>query len=183
MNISGRLSDLPVAPTPAPAPGSRRALADDVLDELTSWQSRMRMAMFQSWARDTLSLVHLSVLAALEANGPLSMTRLAETMGVSVASATGIVTRMERRGVVRRRHDEDDRRVVLVEITEGGAKVSHVMETFRRRRLARLLDRLTEQELSSFLLGLRALGAVRMSEPPDTDEDTDDEAAAEETRR
>ena len=91
------------------------------------------MAAFQAWARDTLSLVHLSVLSALEANGPMSMTKLADTMDVSVASATGIVTRMEKRGVVRRRHDEDDRRVVMVEITSAGAKVSKVMEAQSQR--------------------------------------------------
>jgi DNA-binding MarR family transcriptional regulator len=138
-----------------------RPLADDVLAELTSWQSRLRMAAFQAWARDTLSLVHLSVLAALEANGPLSMTKLAETMDVSVASATGIVTRMEKRGVVRRRHAEDDRRVVLVEITRAGARVANVMERQRNQRLRKLLDGLTDEELGSFLFGLRALGAAR----------------------
>jgi DNA-binding MarR family transcriptional regulator len=165
MNISGRKTAVPSAPRP---------LAAAVLTELTAWQSNMRMAMFQSWARNTLSLIHLSVLAALEAHGPLSMTKLAETMGVSVASATGIVTRMEKRGVVRRRHAEGDRRVVLVEITEGGAKVSQVMESFRRKRLTRLLDGLTDDELSSFLLGLRALGAARLrhDRAADWDDDT-----------
>jgi DNA-binding MarR family transcriptional regulator len=139
----------------------QRPLADEVLDELTSWQSRLRMATFQNWARNTLSIVHLSVLAALEAHGPLSMTKLAETMDVSVASATGIVTRMEKRGVVRRRHDESDRRVVLVEITSAGAKVARVMEKHRNQRLRKLLDGLTDEELASFLFGLRALAAAR----------------------
>jgi DNA-binding MarR family transcriptional regulator len=166
MNINAIPNDEPDAATP---PGRalgkaprRRPLADDVLAELTSWQSRLRMAAFQAWARDTLSLVHLSVLSALEANGPMSMTKLADTMDVSVASATGIVTRMEKRGVVRRRHAEDDRRVVLVEITSAGAKVSKVMEAHRNERLRKVLDGLTDEELGSFLLGLRALGAARM---------------------
>ena len=140
---------------------TRRPLADDVLIELTAWQSRLRMAAFQGWARDALSIVHLSVLAALEVHGPLSMTKLAEVMDVSVASATGIVDRMEKRGVVRRRHDETDRRVVLVEITKAGAKVSSDMEKNRNQRLRKLLDVLTDDELSSFLFGLRALGAAR----------------------
>lgn len=120
------------------------------------------MAALQAWAHETLSIVHLSVLAALEANGPMSMTKLADTMDVSVASATGIVTRMEKRGVVRRRHDEDDRRVVMVEITSAGAKVSKVMEMHRNERLRKVLGGLTDDELSSFLFGLRALGAARM---------------------
>jgi DNA-binding MarR family transcriptional regulator len=153
MNIHGR-----------PPKGTRaaaRPLADDVLGELTAWQSRLRMAALQSWARDTLSLVHLSVLAAVDANGPMSMTKLAEALDVSVASATGIVTRMEKRGVVRRRHAEDDRRVVLVEITKAGAKVSSVMETQRAQVLRELLDTLTDDELASFLYRLRTLTAAR----------------------
>jgi MarR family transcriptional regulator, lower aerobic nicotinate degradation pathway regulator len=166
LNIRGSQKSEPEPEPPAPAPtaarGARRPLADDVLAELTSWQSRLRMAAFQAWAHETLSIVHLSVLAALEADGTMSMTKLAETMDVSVASATGIVTRMEKRGVVRRRHAEDDRRVVLVEITSAGAKVSKVMEAHRNERLRKVLAGLTDQELGSFLFGLRALGAARM---------------------
>src|SRR5882672_9895536 len=117
MNIRGtRTTVSPVQRIPEQPAKATRPLTDEVLDELTSWQSRLRMAAFQKFARGTLSIVHLSVLAALETQGPLSMTKLAETMDVSVASATGIVTRMEKRGVVRRRHAEDDRRVVLVEV-------------------------------------------------------------------
>ena len=160
---NGAQHGFPTAPAAAGIETERqRPVADEVLAELTSWQSRLRMAAFQAWAHDTLSLVHLSVLAALEAEGPLSMTRLAETMDVSVASATGIVTRMEKRGVVCRRHAEDDRRVVLVEITKAGAMVSEVMERHRNLRLRRLLGGLTDEELASFLFGLRALGAARM---------------------
>lgn len=166
MNIRGARTNEPSAGSGAgraveAATERHQPLADDVLAELTSWQSRLRMAAFQAWARGTLSIVHLSVLAALEANGPMSMTKLAETMDVSVASATGIVTRMEKRGVVRRRHIEDDRRVVLVEITRAGARVSSVMENHRNQRLRKLLDGLTDEELGSFLLGLRALSAAR----------------------
>jgi DNA-binding MarR family transcriptional regulator len=165
MNISGMPTNEPDAAAP-PARGTARTrrsrpLADDVLEELTAWQSRLRMAAFQSWARGTLSIVHLSVLAALEHHGPLSMTKLAEAMDVSVASVTGIVTRMEKRGVVRRRHAEDDRRVVMVEITSAGANVARVMEKHRNQRLRKLLDGLTDEELASFLFGLRALAAAR----------------------
>ncbi len=163
MNIRGARTNEPGGePASLGTRAPRRPLADDVLAELTSWQSRLRMATFQNWAHETLSIVHLSVLAALEANGPMSMTKLAETMGVSVASATGIVTRMEKRHVVRRRHAEDDRRVVMVEITAAGAKVSSVMEKHRNQRLRKVLSGLTDEELGSFLFGLRALGAARM---------------------
>ena len=86
---------------------------------MTSWSPRDRMNVFRSWLKGSLSLIHLHVLTVLEADGPLPMSQLADTLDVSVASATGIVSRMEERGLVERQHDETDRRVVLVRPDRG----------------------------------------------------------------
>lgn len=153
-----------------PAPGRRKTLADDLLNELTSWTPRERIGAFRKWHRGALSLVHLNVLTLLEADGPLSMGHLAEALDVSVASATGIVSRMMARGVVERRHDADDRRVVLVHLTERGARVFQNLEQHHRERLAKLLDQLSEQELTGFLLGLRSLRAARAKMTDDESE-------------
>jgi len=143
------------------ASGRRARLADDLVRELTSWAPRERMGAFRRWQHSDLSLVHLSVLTVLEAEGPLSMGRVAEELDVSVASATGIVARMAARGVVERRHDADDRRVVLVHLTARGTKVFQNLEAHHRKRLATLLEQLSEDEMEGFLLGLRALRAAR----------------------
>ena len=82
---------------PEPAAPGRSALERELLDEMTAWSPRDRGGAFKTWHRHALSLVHLNVLTALEAEGPLSMSRLAEAMDVSDASATGIVDRMEKR--------------------------------------------------------------------------------------
>jgi DNA-binding MarR family transcriptional regulator len=79
---------------PGSRPLDRAALERELLDEMTSWSPRDRGGIFKSWHRHSLSLVHLYVLTALEAQGPLSMSSLAEAMDVSDASATGIVDRM-----------------------------------------------------------------------------------------
>ncbi|NBO18400.1 MAG: MarR family transcriptional regulator [Proteobacteria bacterium] len=51
------------------------------------------------------------------------MTELADSQEVSTAAATGIVDRMELRGVVRRDRPKEDRRKVYVELTEKGRVV------------------------------------------------------------
>ncbi len=148
----------------------RAELADDLVRELTSWTPRERMGAFRRWQHGALSLVHLNVLTLLEAEGPLSMGRLAEALDVSVASTTGIVARMTARGVIERRHDADDRRVVLVHLTPRGTRVFQNLEQHHRQRLARLLDQLSEDEMTGFLVGLRAMRAARArmpdNEPP-----------------
>ena len=140
---------------------TRRRVLDDLLDELTSWGPRERAGAFRQWLRGSLSLVHLHVLTVLEARGPLSMKKLAEELDVSVASLTGIVDRMASRGLVERQREPDDRRVIVVHPTEAGGAVFSEMAAERRRHLEPLLDRMTDDELESFLVGLRALRRVR----------------------
>lgn len=142
-------------------PSARRQTVDDLLDELTSWGPRERAGAFRQWLKVSLSLVHLHVLTVLEGDGELSMTKLAEALDVSVASATGIVDRMAQRGLVERRREPDDRRVVLVHTTDDGSAVFRKLAEQRRQMLIPILDRMTDDELESFLVGLRAMRRVR----------------------
>ncbi len=141
--------------------GAQRRLADELLDELTSIKPRDRMRMFHAWHQGGISMVQLSAANLLQMNGPMSMGRLAESLGISVASATGIVSRMEDRGLVERRHDADDRRVVMVHPAQGSADLFQSLQEQRRTALSTLVAQLTQDELSGFLTGLRALRAAR----------------------
>jgi DNA-binding MarR family transcriptional regulator len=154
----------PGAGSPAPGlqpPLDRASLQRELLDEMTAWSPKDRGGVFKAWHRHALSLVHLNVLTTLEAEGPLPMRRLAEAMDVSDASATGIVDRMEKRGLVERRHGTEDRRTVLVHPTGEGAQVFRDMAAHRRDRLTRVLEELTEDEMAALLVGMRAIQAAR----------------------
>jgi DNA-binding MarR family transcriptional regulator len=141
----------------------REALVAELVDEMTSWSPRERMDAFRSWLKGSLSLIHLHVLTVLEADGPLPMSKLAETLDVSDASATGIVGRMEERGLVERTHAEADRRVVLVRATPAGDAIFRDMKEHRRKRLTMLFVRLTDDELTALLTGLRAMRNARIA--------------------
>jgi DNA-binding MarR family transcriptional regulator len=158
---AGRPSHGARPPSSAPlAAETRAALADDLIDELAGWSPTDRLRAFTKWHQGSLSLVQLIVLTILESRGPLPMSRLAETLDVSDASATGIVDRMEKRGLVERGDDPNDRRVVLVRLTSEGAGIFRDHQLQRRGRLALLVDRLSDDELGGLLLGLRGLRAA-----------------------
>ena len=135
-----------------------------VIDELTNWNPRERMGMFRKWLAGSLSIVQLHVLTILEATGPVPMGKLADALDVSVASATGIVDRMEQRGLVERRGDESDRRVVLVHPTAAGLAVFNDLAQMRRAGLVNILERLTNEELKALLVGLRAMSKARAAQ-------------------
>ena len=141
--------------------GLRQVLVDDVLGELTSIRLRDWMGALKHWQQGALSMVHLNVLMLLKSNGPLPMSRLADLLDVSVASATGIVDRMEKRGIVERRHSDTDRRIVEVHLTEAGSSIFTVMDAERRARLERLIGLMTDADLATLLVGLRAFRAAR----------------------
>ena len=139
----------------------RDTLVTEIVDEMTAWSPKDRMSAFRSWLKGSLSLIHLHVLTMLEADGPIPMSKLADRLDVSVASATGIITRMEERGLVERRHGETDRRVVLVGLTSNGTAVFRDLGEERRKGLRSLLERLTKDDLEALLAGMRALRTAR----------------------
>lgn len=152
---------LNIATTRKNAASASRRLVDEVVDEITSWNPREFIAAFSRLHHGQVSLVHLNVLIMLEATGPLPMSRLADALDISVASMTGVVDRMEARGLVERRRDAEDRRVILVHAAEGGTRLFADIDAKRRTGLAKLLERLTDAELTGLLTGHRALRAAR----------------------
>lgn len=139
----------------------RQALLRELLDEVGAQNPAHAMRLMHHWPGGRLSLVHVNVLFILEADGALPMRTLAEAMDVSQASATGIVDRMEQRGLVERQRDDEDRRVVRVAITDEGRRLIEGLAAQRRDHLARLLDELTDDELAAFLVGARAMHRAR----------------------
>lgn len=63
------------------------------------------------------------VLATIGYAGGLPFGEIGEKMMVTVSNLTGIVDRLEEKGVVARERDFHDRRVVRVRLTEKGSKL------------------------------------------------------------
>ncbi|GLX02529.1 MarR family transcriptional regulator [Microtetraspora sp. NBRC 16547] len=71
---------------------------------------------------DRLGLQPVDVAAAmlLEMRGPLAVGAISEKLGLPSASTTRLIDRLEKAGYVRRVRGERDRRMVTVELVEGG---------------------------------------------------------------
>jgi MarR family transcriptional regulator, organic hydroperoxide resistance regulator len=83
-----------------------------------------------------LSPVQCHVLHLIEPGRPLPMGRLAETLSCDASNVTGLVDRLESRGLIRRRASSDDRRVKVLQLTAAGSRVR-----------AQLLRRMTRRSL------------------------------------
>lgn len=72
-------------------------------------------------ARYGLSSPQLICLRQLAKEGSMPAGRLAEAMNLSPATVSGILDRLEARGLVRRTRQEADKRRVVVELSTAGA--------------------------------------------------------------
>lgn len=105
-----------------------------------------------------LSPAQCHVLHLIEPGRPIPMGQLAETLACDASNVTGLVDRLESRGLVRRRASEADRRVKVLELTATGARLRGLLlermtappATLRRlsaaeqQSLVRILARLLE---------------------------------------
>ncbi len=76
---------------------------------------------------------------------------------VTVSNLTGIVDRLEEKGIVVRDRDKHDRRVIHVKLTEKGKKLYKVSITTFENSVSRLFSRINksqQKELSTLLRNL-----------------------------
>jgi MarR family 2-MHQ and catechol resistance regulon transcriptional repressor len=109
--------------------------------------------------RERITFSQYSVLLALSRKGPMQMSRLGEHMLVAPANVTGLVDRMEKKGYVRRRKDEKDRRLYVIEATEKGSRIFRGISSRFRQYTGNLGAALTREERESTLAALRKVRA------------------------
>ncbi|MBP7616972.1 MAG: MarR family transcriptional regulator [Geothrix sp.] len=91
----------------------------------------------------------------MNASGPMSHTQLAEQVGVTKGSVTGLVDALERDGYIQREPSLGDRRVCYISITKSGREIAHSVAPELGKRVLGLFSGLSldEQNLLSQLLG------------------------------
>ncbi len=86
------------------------------------------------------------LLRLLRRRGALSISELAEKLGVTGSSITTACKRLEKAGLVMRERQSDDERMVRVTLTEQGSARVEAWQEQRRELLAHLLAPLAEDE-------------------------------------
>ncbi|MGD0319377.1 MAG: MarR family transcriptional regulator [Nitrososphaerales archaeon] len=104
---------------------------------------------------ERITFSQYSVLLALSRSGPMQMNRLSEHMLVAPANVTGLVDRMERKGYVRRKRGERDRRLYVIEETERGSQTFKSISSKFKQYIGNLGSTLTREERDSTLEALR----------------------------
>jgi DNA-binding MarR family transcriptional regulator len=157
----------PASTTPkrrAPATPSADPMIDAIVGELHGMIGSLRCAGTGRMVKAGISMTHLHILWVLEHHGEMTMSRLADMLDVSFSNATGLIDRMEERGLVERVRVPDDRRVVIVRASDEGARIRDEIEALKQDRMRSILARLAPDQLDRVLVALGDLSAAVIDE-------------------
>ncbi|MHB8379886.1 MAG: MarR family transcriptional regulator [Acidimicrobiales bacterium] len=84
------------------------------------------------------------------ADGSFRVSELAERLGIDAPAVTRKVQQLERLGFVARDADPEDRRATRIRLTSSGEETLQLVLRAHKKRLARLFDDWTAEELKRF---------------------------------
>jgi DNA-binding MarR family transcriptional regulator len=99
----------------------------------------------------------VTIMACLVRNGAMTVTELSRRLGMSHSSASGIVDRLEARGLLRRTEDASDRRRTSIDVTDNVRRYVRELEEGPSGRLVRVLTAATPAQRAAIRKGLRLL--------------------------
>ena len=105
---------------------------------------------------DNLTRLHLAVMGELSQNNT-TMSELANTLMMTKPQLTHLVDSLVSQGIVERRPDEKDRRVINLALTEKGRALLKEMKLKVKENTKKRLASLTTEELSQMSTALETL--------------------------
>ena len=94
-----------------------------------------------------VSSAQLNCLLALYENGPLSPSQIAKQILVNSSTVTGIIDRLEHKGLVRRLRISQDRRVITIELTKNGEVLAENAPPPVQQKIIDGLNKLSEEQI------------------------------------
>ena len=127
--------------------GSARDLASAIIADFRATMTQLKCASSERLLREGVSMAQVHIMYTVQRHGEMTMSQLADVMNVSDSNATGLVDRMEERGLVVRDRVPEDRRVVVVKTTEAGRRLLSEVDALSDEILRSVLGRLDREQL------------------------------------
>ena len=140
------------------------AEAEEILGLLRALRRDLARNPFADAERSGLTAPQVTAMTCLVTRGPLTLTELSRAMGTSHSTASGIVDRLEARGLVRRTPDEADRRRTQIAVTEEVTRYVAELEKGPSGRLLAALRRASVDQRRAIRQALTLLRHLLASE-------------------
>jgi DNA-binding MarR family transcriptional regulator len=119
---------------------------DRLADFVLFTQRSCILSLSSELNRGNVSFPQFFLLAYLSSEDYLTMSDIAKKMGHSTAAATGLVDRLEKLSYVERAHAAEDRRKIMVRITQKGTQLVARMRGEIASSLSDVMSEMDEDE-------------------------------------
>lgn len=125
----------------------------EVLEHLLMMKNECSCSIFSECGLSDMTMKQIAYLKAIDEQGDVSFSRLAEITKNSKPTITEMVNKFVRMECVYREPCRDDGRILYIRLTDKGKRIANAEEAALRRIIERMIDSLDEHELD-LLVGI-----------------------------
>lgn len=140
-------SDGPAGPAAVAGPGSRAALYDTIREDGQRLALGLIQYLHAGAERSDLNPTDFQCLVLLRLGGPKSPSEIATWLRLASGSVTGVIDRLESRGLAHRDRHAQDRRRIVVRVSERARTSPGSTSAGMREAMTDLHDGYSEEEL------------------------------------
>jgi DNA-binding MarR family transcriptional regulator len=151
--------------------GSAAQVHRDLIVDAVLSASRVLVAVAARSLGDVaeeVTLTQYRTLVVLASRGPQSLADLAEAVDVTPPTATRMCDRLIKKGLIMRRHNRGDRRLVRLTLAKKGHELVDAVTKRRREEISRLLEAIPSEQQAAVADSLNRLTAAA-GEVPEQD--------------
>jgi len=130
--------------------------AGEVMETIPLVMQFLRTQM-RSHSSSDLSVPQFRALTFLNRHPGASLSDLADHLGVTRATASAVTDRLVQRGLVDRRERPEERRHVVLSLTQAGSEYLQQVRQTTRSHIAKMFASLSEEQLRCIVEGLVVL--------------------------
>lgn len=139
-----------------PAVGERAALEAQVVARYDELMATIAAGHAPEFATLDVTMAQMKALYLVAARGQIHISALAELLGVTLSTGSGLVDRLVDHGLLERRQLEQDRRHVVVSLTPAGTALLERMRELGSGRVRSMLGEIDDADLAALERILRS---------------------------
>ncbi len=116
-----------------------------------------RKVLFDFFQSVDISQSQLLTVVAVHDMGECRLSDLSQKMGISNPTASGLVDRLVQNGYMKREADPDDRRAVVLSVTDKGTKLTQKLRESTQQKWNNILTEIPQADQRDFIRILKVI--------------------------
>jgi len=132
-------------------------IANDLLVKIFNHILQIEDKILKNGEFKDLSAREMHILESISKTYNGTMSEVSKDLYITVGTLTIAVDKLIKKGYVLRRRIEEDRRVVIVELTEKGIRATKEHKDFHKEMISSMFEGIDEEDKKVLILGLGKL--------------------------